>query len=75
MFEYTKQSVLTKEVHTMEFNCSEREFMEGFAAWNDGALIQDAFPFLCPTEREFVMTGITPGEWYDYYLDNDDEED
>ena len=72
MFAYKKESMLTNEEHTMEFHCSEREFMEAFAAWEDGALIQEAFPFLCPAEREFVMTGITPGEWYAFY--GEDEE-
>lgn len=25
--------------------------------------IQNAFPFLTPDEREFLITGITPTEW------------
>lgn len=28
-----------------------------------GELIQDAFPFLTYDEREFILTGITAGEW------------
>jgi len=28
-----------------------------------GALIQDAFPNLSDSQREFILTGITPIEW------------
>lgn len=31
--------------------------------WENGELIQDAFPNLTPGEREFLLTGITPDEW------------
>lgn len=31
--------------------------------WKGGALIQDAMPMLTPSEREFIMTGITDDEW------------
>ena len=34
-----------------------------FAAYNAGALVQDAFPDLDADAREFLMTGITPEEW------------
>lgn len=37
------------------------------AAWYqwqmNGKHIQDAFPFLKPSVREFILTGITPEEW------------
>jgi len=29
----------------------------------EGVNVQDAFPYLSPDEREFIMTGILPGEW------------
>ena len=31
--------------------------------WQNGMLIQDAFPNLSPDDREFIMTGITEEEW------------
>jgi len=31
--------------------------------WMAGAMIQDAFYFFSPDEREFIMTGITTEEW------------
>ncbi len=39
------------------------EFNECMSKWNNGTLIQDAFPMLDHNQREFIMTGITPGEW------------
>jgi hypothetical protein len=37
--------------------------MEDYKAWENGTLIQNAFPYLTPGEREFLMTGITASEW------------
>lgn len=31
--------------------------------YNGDLIIQNAFPKLCPCEREFIHTGITPQEW------------
>ena len=36
---------------------------EQIEAWQRGALIQNAMPNLNPDQREFIMTGITPGSW------------
>jgi hypothetical protein len=33
------------------------------AKYNNGWLLQDAFPQLTPGEREFYKTGITDEEW------------
>lgn len=44
-------------------NITLRQIVEGFERYDEGVLIQDAFPFLTPDEREFMMTGITPEEW------------
>jgi len=31
---------------------------EGYDAWREGALIQNAFPYLTADEREMLMSGI-----------------
>ena len=31
--------------------------------WEEGAFIQDVFPYLSISDREFIMTGITEDEW------------
>ena len=40
--------------------------------WNNGMLIQRAFPHLTADEREFILTGITKEEWYDMYQSKHD---
>lgn len=39
------------------------DIMAGYKAWNEGALIQNAFPNLSPQKREFLLTGLTPEMW------------
>ncbi len=36
---------------------------EQFNDWRSGTLIQNAMPNLTSDEREFVISGITPGQW------------
>lgn len=37
---------------------------QGWYNWSmKGMHIQEAFPFLSPAEREFILTGITEREW------------
>lgn len=31
--------------------------------WNEGALVQDAFPYLSADEREMLISGICPDCW------------
>ena len=56
----TKKSQISDKVHTMEINITPEQFA---AFHTDNRLIQNIFPHLTPDEREFLMTGTTPGEW------------
>jgi hypothetical protein len=41
---------------------------QGWYSWQmNGALIQDAFPYLSAGEREFILTGITQMEWNELF--------
>ena len=40
--------------------------------WEEGAFIQDVFPYLSIGDREFIMTGITEEEW-DTLMEEEDE--
>ena len=42
-------------------------------AYEDGALIQDAFPYLTNEQRELILTGLTDDMWGDMFP-NDEEE-
>jgi hypothetical protein len=50
---------------------NQDDFLRSFQRWQDGALIQDAFGWLNPNEREFLITGITPDHW-DYLFREED---
>jgi len=36
---------------------------EQIARWQGGELIQNVFPHLSPSDREFIVTGTTDEEW------------
>lgn len=40
----------------------EVDFLD-FCAWQNGALAQDAFPYLSADEREMLISGICPDCW------------
>ena len=37
-------------------------------AYDQGALLQDAFPTLGAPEREFIKTGVTAEEWNEHVV-------
>ena len=57
-------SSLTDEAHERELDITPEQL---YAYENFGVLLQDAFPNLTPAQREFIKTGITPEEWYDFF--------
>jgi len=56
----TKTSELTGIEHTRDLPVTEQMLRE----WMSGnAFIQDVMPELCPEDREFLISGVTPEEW------------
>lgn len=47
--------------------------LEQIAKYNSGTLLQDAFPNLTASEREFYLTGITDDEWDKLEISEDEE--
>jgi hypothetical protein len=72
MLEVTKKSIISGKTNTMELDISQ----EQLDRWEsvDKQLVQVAFPNLSSSEREFLMTGITPTEWNDTFGDGDDHD-
>lgn len=66
-YELSKVSLFTNRLNTM---CIELE-IEDFYEWQKGALIQEALPYLTPSEREFLMTGCTDNEWDEIFRERD----
>jgi len=59
MLKVTKRHPFTDELNTLELPIT----VEQIRSWESGTLAQHAFPFLNPDQREFLISGILPGEW------------
>ena len=55
----TKRDPLTGKENTLDLPITE----EQFKAWQNGGMIQRVMPHLTPDEREFVISGLMPGEF------------
>lgn len=55
----TRKSPISKLEHSMDLDITEEQIEK----WQQGELIQNAFPNLTASEREFIKTGITDEEW------------
>lgn len=53
-----KTNRLTGKVNEMELNITEEQLCK----FRDGEFVQNAFPQLNPTEREFMLTGMSAAE-------------
>lgn len=71
---FSNVSIITNKLHTIDLNIDENEFNNCMKKWENGYLIQHAFPMLTPEEREFILNGITPDEW-DYFIVDDEYEE
>ena len=60
----TKRCQLDGKTYTMDISKLTPELLLlGNLARDNGALIQNAFPYLSADEREFLMTGTPPEVW------------
>jgi hypothetical protein len=55
----SRKSIISGQMNTMDLDVTEHQLLR----WEAGELIQDVFPHLDASEREFMMSGITPKEW------------
>ena len=70
MIKVTRQSVITRQMNTMELPISQ-EHLDIYDTVGD-ILVQDAFPNLDKGQREFLISGITPDEWNKHLGDFND---
>lgn len=63
-----RRSMISGQVHSMDLPIAESQII----AYNNGELIQCAFPNLTPEQREFIKTGITPKEWAEAFPEGED---
>ena len=55
----TRTSPISGKTNTMYLDITDKEA----DSYVNGSLVQNAFPRLTASEREFILTGITPAEW------------
>ena len=65
MYEVKALSMFSSKENTM---CLSLD-IDQLSRYNNGALIQNAFPRLNADEREFLKTGITAQEWDSLFAD------
>lgn len=65
MMVIVRKSPFSGVVREMLLDITEGEYN----AWEAGVVIQRAMPRLSPSEREFVMTGITDDEWAELFAE------
>lgn len=58
----TKMSPLSGLENTLEIDCDVIDY----ALWKRGMLIQDAMPDVPVDHREFLISGIYPGDWDEF---------
>ncbi len=54
-----------------EVEVNEADYLD----WQDGVLVQDAFPYLSADEREALVSGICPTCWESTFGGAEDEEE
>lgn len=70
---FRKVSILSGKVNEMLLPLDEREYAECFRSWRAGALVQEAFPMLNDTQREFLMTGLSEEEQRAFFTEDEEK--
>jgi len=58
---------------TKTFDCITAKIRHSYYSWKDGMLIQEAFPYLNKSDREFFFSGLSDDEWNNIMGSDDDE--
>lgn len=61
-------SLLSGKSHVMDLPVTVDQLNQ----FDHGMHVQNAFPHLTPDQREFILSGITPEEWDEMKLDEDE---
>jgi len=67
----TRTSTVSGVTRTIELDVTQEQ-LNNYAS---GALLQNAFPGLSPSEREFIKSGITNEEWQALFGNDEDVEE
>jgi len=62
----TRLSMWTGVERTLDIDVTKEQLADYY---ENGKLLQVAFPTLSPSDREFIKTGITDAEWTEVFKD------
>ena len=68
----TKKCILTHRLNTLEIPMTKSQYDRLNNRYYTGEFIQDIFPDLTPSQREFLITGITDETWQKQMLPIDE---
>ena len=71
MMMVTRKSMMSGEVRTLNLDVTNQQLER----WRAGELIQNVMPKLTPSEREFIITGVTDEEWQESMRESDHDID
>jgi hypothetical protein len=66
----TRTSFYSGITRTLDLDITEAQVQ----AYQDGAMIQIAFPNLSDADREFILTGVTGEEWIEMFGEISEDE-
>ena len=69
MIEIARTSILDGVERTIQIPLTTTQYEVALYDWENGTPIQDAFPTLTPSQREFLMTGIVQDQWAEMFQD------
>jgi hypothetical protein len=61
--EITRKSLLSGKVRTFDLDVTEEQMIRFENRRKNGEYVQTIFPHLSPSDREFILNGITSEEW------------
>ena len=61
-----RTSMITGKERTLDIDVTKEQLADYY---ENGRLLQVAFPTLSPSDREFIKTGITDAEWTKVFKD------
>ena len=71
---YSEVCIVTRPCHfcghSHEVEVNDMDYLD----WQDGELVQNAFPYLSAGEREMLVSGICPTCWDKMFKTDDDED-
>jgi hypothetical protein len=69
----SKRSMISNQLHTMNISGTTMEAIALYLSGEDSRLLQDVFPLLSASEREFIKSGITDEEWNKAFPEEEEE--